>query len=249
KPDACYWFDLPTGSFITSTYYRERLHTWVAEFNKSRAVDRWFGKDWTRLRPNLDYVKRAGPDDVEGEGIGVFQGRVFPHPLDGGPNQIKQAYHAALINSPFGNELLLDLAKRAIDSEKLGSGHIPDLLCLSFSCNDTVGHTWGPDSQEVLDVTLRADLIVKELLAHLDAKIGKGRYVLALTADHGVCPLPEVSRKQGKEAGRLSTFVLAGKAESFLQETFGAKEENARWIEAMYYPWFYLNQAQLAKHK
>jgi hypothetical protein len=250
KPDACYWFDLPTGSFVTSTYYRERLHPWVAEFNKSRMVDRWLGKEWTRLRPNLDYVKHAGPDDVEGEGVGVFQGRAFPHPLDGGMNQIKHLYYGALTNSPFGNELLLDLAKRAVETEKLGAREVPDLLCLSFSCNDTVGHTWGPDSQEVLDVTLRADLIVKDLLTFLDAKVGKNRYVLAMTADHGVCPLPEVSRKQGKEAGRLSSFVLAGKAEAFLQETFGDKNDfNARWFEAVYYPWLHFNHAQLEKRK
>jgi hypothetical protein len=250
KPDACYWFDLPTGSFVTSTYYRERLHPWVANFNKGQSADRWLGKEWTRLRPNVDYVKHAGPDDVEGEGTGVFQGRIFPHPFDGGPNKIKVAYYAALMNSPFGNELLLDLAKRAVESEKLGGGDVTELLCLSFSCNDTVGHTWGPDSQEVLDVTLRSDVIVKDLLAFLDAKVGKGRYVLALTADHGVCPLPEVSLRQGKEAGRLSSFVLAGKAEAFLQETFGAKDDlDARWFEAMYYPWLYLNHAQIEKRK
>jgi hypothetical protein len=250
KPDACYWYDPLTGAFVTSTYYRERLHPWVADFNRRQPADRWFGKEWTRLRPEVDYVKHSGPDDVEGEGTGVFQGRTFPHPFDGGPAQSKRAYYAALYNSPFGNELLLDLAKQAIDAEKLGTGATPDLLCLSLSGNDPVGHTWGPDSQEVLDVTLRADLIVKELLAYLDAKVGKGRYVLALTADHGVCPLPEVSRKQGKDAGRLSAFVVAGKAEAFLQDKFGAKDDlEARWLEAIYYPWLYLNAAQLQKRK
>lgn len=250
KPDACYWYDTLTGAFVTSTYYRDRLHPWVADFNKRQPADRWFGKEWTRLRPNLDYVKHSGPDDVAGEGSGVFQGRTFPHPFDGGPTRSKRAYYAAVYNSPFGNELLLELAKQAIDAEKLGGGGTPDLLCLSFSANDPVGHTWGPDSQEVLDVTLRADLILKDLLAHLDAKVGKGRYVLALTADHGVCPLPEVSRKQGKDAGRLSQFVLAGSAEAFLQEKFGAKDDlEARWLEAVYYPWIYLNAAQLQKRK
>jgi len=140
-------------------------------------------------------------------------------------------------NSPFGNELLLALAKRAVEAERLGAREAPDLLCLSFSGNDAVGHTWGPDSQEVLDVTLRSDVIVKELLTFLDAKVGRDRYVLVLTADHGVCPLPEVSRKQGREAGRLSTFVVAGKAEAFLRETYGAKDDpDAIWLETFSYP-------------
>lgn len=250
KPDACYWFDLGSGTFVTSTYYRDRLHPWVADFNKGRPADRWFGREWARFRPNLDYVKHSGPDDVDGEGRGVFQGRVFPHPFDGGPGKDRGAYYAALYNSPFANELLLDLGKRAIEVEKLGAGETPDLLCLSFSSNDAVGHTWGPDSQEVLDVTLRSDVIVKDLLAFLDARVGKGRYVLALTADHGVCPLPEVSQAQGKPAGRITIFSAAGKAEAFLQETFGTKDDpDARWLEAFNYPWFYFNPAQLAKRK
>lgn len=250
KPDGCYWLDLSTGTFITSTYYRDRLHPWVAEFNKAGVADRWFGKEWTRLRPKLDYVKHSGPDDVEGEGSGVAQGRVFPHPLDGGLGKNKLAYYSQLYNSPQGNELLLELAQRAIVAEKLGAGDAPDLLCLSFSSNDAVGHTWGPDSQEVLDTTLRSDLIVKELLDFLDAQVGKGRYVLALTADHGVCPLPEVSQKQGKEAVRLSTFSIAGKTENFLRETFGEKgDTETQWVEVFAYPWLYLNQAALTKHK
>jgi hypothetical protein len=250
KPDACYWLDMSSGAFITSTYYRDRLHPWLAEFNKAGVADRWFGKEWTRLRPKLDYVKHSGPDDVEGEGIGVGQGRTFPHPFDGGLGKNKLAYYSQLYNSPQGNELLLELAKRAIEAEKLGKGDVPDLLCLSFSSNDAVGHSWGPDSQEVLDTTLRSDLIVKELLDWLDAKVGKGRYVLALTADHGVCPLPEVSQKQGKEAARLSTFSIAGKTENFLRENFGAKNDiETQWVEVFAYPWLYLNQAAITKYK
>jgi predicted AlkP superfamily pyrophosphatase or phosphodiesterase len=80
--------------------------------------------------------------------------------------------------------------------------------CVSFSSNDAIGHCWGPDSQEVLDVTLRSDLIMKELLDYLDAKVGKGRYVLALTADHGVCPMPEVTVRQGNVAARVSPSLL-----------------------------------------
>jgi len=234
QPDACYW-SAEGGKFVTSTYYRERLHPWVEKFNAGKPADRWRDMTWDKLRPDLDYERYSGPDDVAGEGKGAMQGRTFPHPMG------SLLYYQALYNSPFGNELLLDLVKKAIDAEHLGHGPVPDLLCVSFSCNDPIGHIWGPDSQEVLDVTLRSDLIVKELMAHLDARVGKDRYILALTADHGVCPLPEVSRAKGKDAGRVSPSVLRREAEAFLDETF-SKGEKTRWIENSSEPWFYLRR-------
>ena len=190
-----------------------------------------------------------GPDDVVGEGTLLF-GRTFPHSLGGGGViSIKAAYYGSLYNSPFGNELLLGLAKRAIEAEKLGSRETPDLLCLSFSSNDAIGHCWGPDSQEVLDVTLRSDEIVKQLLTCLDTHVGKGRYVLALSADHGVCPLPEESRKRGEVAARIDTTVLVTNAAAFLGETFHVPATDNRWVEATSGPWLYLNHALLMRHK
>ena len=88
-----------------------------------------------------------------------------------------------------------------------------------------VGHCWGPDSHEVLDTTLRADLILRDLFAFLDARVGKGRYVVALSADHGIGPLPEVSLRRTQDAGRLSARRLAQIADEFLQETFGEAVE------------------------
>src|SRR5262245_57662149 len=191
RPDACYWFDTSTGTFVTSSYYCDRVHSWVEAYNWDRLADRWFGHDWTRLKPSLEYDRYSGPDDVAAEGTGVAQGRIFPHPLTGGLKGPGGAYYEALTMSPFGNDLLLGLVKRVVEAEALGQRDTADLLCISFSSNDLIGHNWGPDSHEVLDVTLRSDLIVAELLTFLDERIGKGNYLLALTADHGICPLPE----------------------------------------------------------
>jgi predicted AlkP superfamily pyrophosphatase or phosphodiesterase len=247
QPDACYWLDATTGTFVTSTYYRDRLPSWVEELNRRRTADRWFGHDWTRLRPGLDYERWSGPDDVAGEGRGIFQGRTFPHPMTGGLRSPGGLYYQALYTSPFGNDLLLDLVERAVDAEQLGRHASPDLLCVSFSSNDPIGHVWGPDSQEVLDVTLRSDLIVQQLLATLDARVGRGRYLLALTADHGVCPLPEVSRRQGKDADRIPTDLLLSKARGFLNDTFSGGDARDRWFDATPTPWIYLNQKLLAR--
>ncbi len=139
--------------------------------------------------------------------------------------------------SPYGNDLLLEFAKTAIEKEGIGNRDVTDLLFLSFSSNDLIGHAWGPDSPEVLDVTLRTDLIVKDLLAYLDAKVGKDRYVLLLSADHGVCPLPEVTDARKKadatlplpEAHRLDLDRLKKDAESFLHDTF-VKPDDAKIV-------------------
>jgi hypothetical protein len=247
RPDACYWFDTDDGLFVTSSYYRESPHAWVAEYNEGRPAEAWFGKQWTRLDPHLDYERYSGRDDGPGEGKGSAQGTTFPHPFDGGPKKLHSVYLEALYNSPFGNDLLLELTRRAIDAEQLGRHYAPDLLCVSFSCNDAIGHTWGPDSQEVLDVTLRTDRLVAELLAALDAKVGKGRYVLALTADHGVCPLPEAARLEGKDAGRVPAALLKARANEFLVTKFGG-DSKTRYVEEAIHPWVYLNR-EVVKEK
>jgi hypothetical protein len=248
-PDACYWFDTATGRFETSTYYRDSLHPWVAAFNREPFIGHWFGGTWTRLRPDLDYALWSGPDDVVGEGPDPKDPstRVFPHSLGRVPLS-PAAYYNALYASPYGNEVLLELTRRAVEALGLGTRDVPDLLCVSFSSNDVVGHAWGPDSQEVLDVTLRTDRLIDDLLTLLDDKVGRDRYVVALTADHGVCPLPEVSRAQGKEAGRLKADeVLKKQADRFLRDTFGGSGTE-EWVEAQAEEWVYLNQATIARH-
>ncbi len=245
----CYWFSTGAGGYVTSSYYDDRLRPWVEQFNKRRLADQWFGKEWNRLYAQLDYAAHSGPDDVAAEGVGYAQGHKFPHPLVGMKNKLGKAYYEAFNNSPFANTELLELAKAAIAAEGLGQHDVPDLLTLSFSSNDTIGHCWGPDSQEVLDVTLRSDLIVKELLDYLDAKVGRGRYLVVLSADHGICPIPEVAKAQGKDGARVAPELLTTKATAFLNETFGKKGERQPWVEAASGPWVYLNRGVLKEQK
>lgn len=257
RPDGALWF---TGRWTTSTYYTDRLDrpfpAWAAAANDSKAADRWFGKDWTRFRPDLDYAAHSGPDDAPGEGDGDKQGKTFPHPTTGGLKGPGKLYHEALANSPYGNDLLLELTRACVTAEGLGKDDVPDLLVVSFSSNDLIGHAWGPDSQEVLDVTLRSDALMADLLTFLDAEVGAGNYVLGLTADHGICPLPEASAAKGRAAKRVDPAKLRGLAEQHLRATFGgpadepqpdpkadapAPKKASGWVEAFSFPWFYLN--------
>jgi predicted AlkP superfamily pyrophosphatase or phosphodiesterase len=243
RPDGAYWF---TGRFVTSTYYRDSLPKWVSDFNAGGTAEKWVGKTWERSRPDVDYTRRAGPDDAPGEGVGVAakpvslfsQGRTFPHPF---PPAAGELYYKSVAASPAGNELLLALAKTCVEAEKLGTGDKPDLLTVSFSSNDLIGHAWGPDSQEVLDVTLRSDRVVAELLTFLDEKVGAGKYAVVLTADHGVAPVPPLDRRI-----RPQGMILA--AERFLQATYGKPGggDPERWLEALAPPHIYLNHRLLA---
>jgi hypothetical protein len=232
-----YWLS-SEDQFVTSRHYADKLRPWVVEWNKAAKLEAYRGKSWERLRTDIDYEPLSGPDNFKYEGTGSGQGRTFPHPT---PNT------NAVRNSPFGNEVLLDFAKTAIEKESLGRGAVTDLLCVSFSSNDLVGHTYGPDSQEVLDITLRSDLIVKDLLDYLDANVGKGKYVVALSADHGICPLPEAAKLQGKDAARVPAAVLGKGAEAFLKGKLPQIAEKTKWIEASSAPWIYLNRTALAK--
>src|SRR5262249_3904740 len=149
RPDACYWFDSRTGTFVTSTWYRDRCHSWVAAYNASGPANRWFGRNWERQRPALDYEKIAGPDEVSFEvpGVGKKMGRSFPHTMGVGKKQPDREYYDELVCSPYGNDLLTDFATTALKAMNLGRGEFSDLLSISYSSNDVVGHHFGPDSQ------------------------------------------------------------------------------------------------------
>ncbi len=251
RPNGAYWFD---GKFVTSTYYDDHVHPWVEKFNNSKVADRWFSKNWTRFRTNINYDDFSGPDDVPGEGKGSKQGRTFPHLMTGGEIAIHKEYYSALANSPYGNEMLLQLAKECVTAEKLGADGTPDLLVVSFSSNDLIGHTWGPDSHEVLDVTLRSDALMAELLRFLDDKVGKGRYLVGVTADHGVCPLPEVNTpyRKGAIAKRVDPKQIQKDVEAHLTAKFmspkakAEKDKDTAWIESTSFPWVYLNRKAVA---
>jgi len=246
--NAAYWFDSRTGTFVTSTYYMDKAPDWVAKFNATKPADGWIRTYWNRLRSDVDYTTRSGPDDVIGEtpGISKKMERVFPHPISINKPRPDREYYDEVTCSPFGNDLLLAFTKAAFDGHEIGRGLTTDLFSISFSSNDILGHSFGPDSQEVMDMTLRTDRIVAELLSFLDSRMGKGNYLMAFTSDHGICPLPEVSNSKGVEAQRLDPRDLRKACEVHLNTKYGVRiDEKSTWIEGDAYPWVYLNHRKI----
>ena len=261
-PDAAYCFDSDTGEFHTSAYYRGTLHPWVKKFNDDKVADQWFGKTWTELLapdpeilPENDPVKfrstklailnlRYGPDNAPGElGYGKPDGgNVFPHPISPNSKTPGKAYYGSVALSPFGNNLVWQLAQSAIEGEKLGQGSTPDLLCVGFSSNDLVGHAWGPESHEVIDITLRSDVLIAEMIQYLNKTVGEGKFAIIITADHGICPLPESHEGKQHKGFRFDANSDIKPLGEALDARFGKLGDKAgQWVRKIDYPWIYLN--------
>src|SRR4029077_12798839 len=118
---------------------------------------------------------------------------------------IGKELYRGLESTPAGNEMIQRLALAALSSEKLGTGPKTDLLTVSYSANDYVGHRYGPDSPEVHDMALRVDKLIGELLAACEKQAGAGRVLVVLTADHGVSPVPETNHDRRMPGGRVDT--------------------------------------------
>lgn len=192
RANAAYWFSPQSGNMVSSDYYFKQLPAWVSDFNKTRPADKFFKAKWERLLPEAEYLKRAGVDSPSWENIGQTAGdtNAFPHTITGGATGPGPDFYSAIEYSPFGNDLLGSFTEQAIKNERLGQDADTDVLAVSFSSNDYVGHRYGPYSQEVMDLTLRFDRQLGALLDFVDASIGLRNTLVVFTADHGVAPTP-----------------------------------------------------------
>lgn len=211
-PDRAYWYSPEMAGYVSSSWYADGapLPAWVGAFNASGAALLRFVDGWTRARDSSAYL-RSGPDRVEAEADGVHT--EFPHMFDDGTPTARAAFAKGLLKTPFGDEMTLKFAQALIEAERLGVDDVPDLLMISCSSADYVGHAYGPFSHEVEDYYLRLDAYLGELLSYLDEHVGKDSYVVALTADHGALPLPEEARLRGHHsARRIVTADYQGQA-------------------------------------
>jgi predicted AlkP superfamily pyrophosphatase or phosphodiesterase len=218
RADAVVWFNATAHAFATSSAFTSEQVPFVANFVKSHPIDAYFGKSWNRLLPESAYL--YADDGLAEQPIGNGTNR-FPHFLRGVTNVPDAAFYRAWEESPFADEYLGQFAEAAIDALKLGQRQSIDYLAVSFSALDVVGHDFGPRSHEVQDVLARLDRTIGSLLAHLDRSVGRRNYVLALTGDHGVAPIPEQIAQLGMTGGRISTGDLVARVEKALEPSLG----------------------------
>ncbi|HEV2834244.1 MAG TPA: alkaline phosphatase family protein [Pyrinomonadaceae bacterium] len=205
--NAAYWFSIVSGTMVSSTYYFNELPPWVTAFNNTKPADQYFRAKWERLISEGEYLRRAGPDSPAWETVGSTSGdtNVFPHTITGGATAPGRTFYTALDYSPFTNDLLVSFAQQAIVNEQLGQDDDTDVLTVSFSANDYVGHRYGPYSQEVMDLALRVDRQIATLLDFVQARVGLNNTLVAFTADHGVAPIPEHAATLGLGGARIQT--------------------------------------------
>ncbi|HET6862846.1 MAG TPA: alkaline phosphatase family protein [Pyrinomonadaceae bacterium] len=226
--NAAYWFSTTSGSMVSSTYYFNELPAWVMNFNKARPADKFFGAKWERLLGEAEYIKRAGPDSQPWETVAKTTGdtNTFPHVITGGATQPGPVFYNALDFTPFSNDLLVSFAQQAIVNENLGLDDDTDVLTVSFSANDYVGHRFGPYSQESMDITLRVDGQIASLLDFVQAKVGLSNTVVVMTADHGVSPIPEQAAALGLGGGRVKLEDIMGTVRSALTARYNSQNKS-----------------------
>lgn len=208
------WFDGKTGALETSSAYETQ--PFIEDFAKAHPAKEDYGKTWALSLPEKEYFYEAKATGAVAPGGWDLS---FPHPLRGktGGSEPDDAFYEQWAASPFADTYLTKLAEAAVDSLRLGADSGTDFLGVSYSSVDYVGHAFGPRSREIQDALVRLDNDLGELLQHLDAKVGRGNYVIALCADHGVAPVPEDMQKTGADAGLLRLPELQARVEKALE--------------------------------
>ena len=222
--DGAYWYEGTSGKFITSSWYKDELPEWVQNFNKEGLAKELSQKTWKTLRPIEDYVE-SNADNTPYEGaFGKEDKPVFPHNLS---DYTDDNSYGIVKASPFGNTLVKEFAKKALDKEQLGADEVTDFLSVSFSSTDYVGHQFGPHSIELQDTYMRLDRELADLLNHLDQKVGKGNYMVMLTSDHGAVDVPAELMDKKLPGGYFNSDSVVEVLEKYMNKTYGAGE----WIE------------------
>jgi predicted AlkP superfamily pyrophosphatase or phosphodiesterase len=223
KADAATWFD--GGGWMTSSAYGTM--PFIEEYVKAHPVKADYGKTWNLSSPESSYWY---DEKATGAGPPTGWGPAFPHSLRGkdGAAEPDAEFYEQWASSPFADTYLTRLAETAVDQLGLGKSGATDFLGVGYSSVDYVGHEFGPRSREIQDILITLDKDLAELFARLDKKVGRGNYVVALSADHGVVPIPEDMAKTGADAGILHLPELQEKIEKSLEPFNLAKPAIAR---------------------
>lgn len=214
--DVVLWYD--DEAFRTSSAFAKEKTPFIEAFTKAHPISADFGKTWTKSLPESAYLF-----DEKGAGE-KYPSRTdsFPYAMTGKNNTVDASFYVSWEYSPLADEYLGALAMESVKALKLGQERPRrDVLAVSFSVLDLIGHAYGPRSHEVQDVLVRLDATIGRLLDTLDAQVGRGNYVVGLTGDHGVAPIPEQMNALGLDAGRINLGAVRAAVENALKPFFG----------------------------
>jgi predicted AlkP superfamily pyrophosphatase or phosphodiesterase len=226
-PSAAYWYDVGSGRFVTSTYYAPTLPAWVDDFNQKSPLNQFCGQKWQAL---------AETPGANGKVLSEFESS----PGESCPDA---KFLSWLEFTPFMDEVELAFASQTIRSERLGQGTATDILTLSLSVNDYIGHRYSPYSEEVADTTIRTDRYLAKFFGDLDKQVGLDNVWIALSADHGAAPSPAFVQQHRLGMGMAKLAVIRGVAERALTQAFG----QGPWIDDLDETYIFLNRETLEK--
>ena len=214
--DWAFWYT-KTGNFISSTFYGQKLPDWTIQFNNEKNYLKYIEKGWDLLKPKEAYNESLNDNNP-------YEGKLFKKtPFF--PYDMKEMFNnndaGVLRTTPYGNNLVADFAKKAIENEKMGADEITDFLTMSFSSTDYVGHVLGPRSIELQDTYLRLDETIADFLMYLDKTVGKGQYLVFLTADHAGAENATYLKDNKYAVESLNSKNLEQSIKEFSQKTFG----------------------------
>ena len=235
-----FWYDKSSGQFVTSTFYYKDYPEWVSEWNDAEPATQYQGASWTLLHDQASYLYGSG-DDRPFEGIPPFFDTTFPHTL---PDEDSKSLYSLLRTTPYGDQLTLAFVKELVRQEKLGQSKSPDVLAISFSATDSIGHTFGPHSLEYEDNLLRLDITLAELFAFLDQQVGLANTLIVLSSDHGVGDAPEYMQEHGFAVARLSPKEVVRQVNTVFRARF---ERHTDIVLDFQTPSLYLNRDLIAQ--
>lgn len=237
--NAAYWYDETVGKFITSTYYMNDLPAWVKDFNSKDLVRKYMSADWDLLKEKGSYIQSANDENNYETPIKGEKTVSFPHKVSA-PAITK---YSAFKYTPYGMSYSFDFAKAAIENERMGIGTATDFLALSISSTDYIGHNFGPNSLEIEDTYARLDKDLGEFLKWLDLRLGKGNYLLFLTADHAAAHVPGFLKEHNLPGGLFDDYTMMKEVNAAIDSMYGVKGA----VKKSYNYQFYLDHAVLEK--
>lgn len=240
--NAAYWFDDETGNFVTSSYYMDRLPEWVKEFNKNQYPQKLLMQEWNTLYP-INTYKESSADNNPYEKSQI-KGEAPVLPLMTSTIFQKKGYKA-IRATPYGNTLTFKMAEEAIKAEKLGQGQTTDMITVSLSSTDYIGHQFGTYAIETEDTYLRLDKDLENFLGLLDNKVGKGNYLVFLTADHAATHNFTFMQANRLPAGGWVLPDTKKKLDKFLKKEFDLEIEFVKDI--LNYQVF-MNKEEISAH-
>ncbi len=215
--NGAYWYDNKAGKWITSTYYMKELPEWMNAYNAKGMADKYYEKGWNTLYPIDTYLQSTADEKA-------YEGNPFGADQKGFPYDFKKFIgknYGAITTTPYGNNITLEVAVAALEGEAMGTDNITDFLAVSISSPDYIGHAFGPNSIEVEDNYLRLDKDLGDFFNYLDKKVGKGEYLVFLSADHGVAHVPGFMKENKMPAGTIDDLAWKNELNSLLGKEYG----------------------------